>query len=272
MLLLLNLLTGLLVLAIMFSLSNILRLILGLPFALFFPGYALITALFPSKNALASFERVALSFGSSVAITPLIGLILNYTPWGIRLYPSLISLFVFTIVISAVAWYRQRRLPEAERIAISINPKFSLGQGTLNRILSVIFIVAVLGILGTLGYLVATLKVGEKFTEFYILGTEGKAINYPRELNVGDDGKVTIGIVNREQETASYRIEVRINRLKNSELGPLTLEDGAKQEATVSFRPDEAGQNQKVEFLLYKDGQSAPYLGPLYLWVNVKGR
>jgi len=27
-------------------------------------------------------ERVALSFGLSIAIVPLIGLVLNFTPWG----------------------------------------------------------------------------------------------------------------------------------------------------------------------------------------------
>ncbi|MHB8987039.1 MAG: DUF1616 domain-containing protein [Eubacteriales bacterium] len=40
-------------------------------------------------------ERVALSFGLSIAVVPLVGLILNYTPWGIRLAPILASLLVF---------------------------------------------------------------------------------------------------------------------------------------------------------------------------------
>ncbi len=54
-----------------------LRIILGLPFILFFPGYTLITALFPKKSDLGAIERVALSFGLSIAVVPLIGLILN---------------------------------------------------------------------------------------------------------------------------------------------------------------------------------------------------
>ena len=62
------------------------RNILGLPLVLFLPGYALIAALFPAKSDLDGIERVALSFGLSIAVVPLIGLGLNYTPWGIRTY------------------------------------------------------------------------------------------------------------------------------------------------------------------------------------------
>ncbi len=269
-LLLINFLAILLVVIITLFPSSVLRVILGLPFVLFFPGYALITALFPGKKSLSTFGRIALSFGFSIAIVSLTGLILNYTQWGIRLYPGLISLFAFTIAMSAVAGLRQRGLPETERVSISFNLSPPSGQTFSSRILSIVLIVTILGTIGTLGYVIATPKVGEKFTEFYILGTQGKATNYPKELKVGEEGKVTIGIVNREQETVIYRVEVRIDGTKNSETGPLTIENEAKWQAAVSFRQDKAGENQKVEFLLYKHGQNEPYLKPLYLWVNVK--
>jgi uncharacterized membrane protein len=53
-------------------------------------------------------ERVALSFGMSIAVTALIGLWLNYTPWGIRLEPILYSISAFIIILSAVAIFRRR--------------------------------------------------------------------------------------------------------------------------------------------------------------------
>ena len=96
-LLLLNILAILLIIVISFFPSSVLRIILGLPFVLFFPGYTLVAALFPRRSPLDSIERVGLSFGLSIAVVPLIGLILNYTPWGIRLYPVLVSLVIFIL-------------------------------------------------------------------------------------------------------------------------------------------------------------------------------
>jgi uncharacterized membrane protein len=75
------------------------RSVLGLPMVLFLPGYALIAALFPGKDDLDGIERLALSLGLSIAVVPLIGLGLNYTPWGIRLIPILVSLSVFTFLM-----------------------------------------------------------------------------------------------------------------------------------------------------------------------------
>ena len=78
----LNLLVFILVVAIVLFPSNVLRIILGIPFLLFFPGYALMAALFPKREGMYGVERIALSFGLSIAVVPLIGLILNYTHWG----------------------------------------------------------------------------------------------------------------------------------------------------------------------------------------------
>ena len=61
--------------------ETFIRTILGLFLILFIPGYSLIAALFPKKDDLDGIERAALSFGLSIAVTPLIGLALNYTPW-----------------------------------------------------------------------------------------------------------------------------------------------------------------------------------------------
>ena len=76
------------------------RIILGLSLVLFLPSYALIATLFPRKDDLDGIERIALSFGLSIAISPLLGLALNYTLFGIRLTPVLIVLMVFTIALA----------------------------------------------------------------------------------------------------------------------------------------------------------------------------
>jgi uncharacterized membrane protein len=139
-----------------------------------------------------------------------------------------------------------------------------------NRILSLVLIAALLGTIGILIYLVVTPKAGDSFTEFYITDLEGETTGYPCELSEGEKGKVIAVIANHENKEASYWIEVRIDGIKNNEVGPVVLGNEQKWEEIISFTVDRAGDNRKVEFLLYKNNVSEPYLKPLQLWVNVK--
>jgi uncharacterized membrane protein len=286
---LIGILTILLVVVIAFFPSSIIaRIILGLPFLLFFPGYTLLAALFPKKSSLGRVERVALSFGLSIAVVPLIGLILNFTPWGIRLNPILISLVLFIIVASGVAWYRRKKLAPEERFRVLFNFRMppsvrlpfwhwqedSLAHNTVSLVLAVVIAVTIVG----LGYVaVNTSRVGEKFTEFYILGPNGKAENYPMELKVGEEGDVIVGIVNHEQENTSYRVEVWINgeqtklRIDGEDRYEMDveLENEEKWEQEMGFVPQRAGEKQKVDFVLYKGGE--PYFTePPHLWIDVE--
>ncbi len=142
------------------------------------------------------------------------------------------------------------------------------GEGIWSRVLSIILALTILGALGVLGYTIANPKV-EEFTEFYILGLGGKATGYPEELMVGEEGKVMVAIVHREQEIATYRVVVTIGGVKNNEVGAVTLKDGEKWEGIVGFTPDKAGDNQKVEFLLYRQGWDGVYQR-LHLRVDVR--
>jgi len=83
---------------------------LGALMILFMPGYALVEALYPRGDELGPLERLALSIGLSLAVVPLVGLILNYTPWGIRLVPILISTNALTIALLTTALVRKARL------------------------------------------------------------------------------------------------------------------------------------------------------------------
>ena len=78
------------------------RYILGSVTVLFLPGYVTIETLYPREKDLGPLERLALSIGLSLAIVPLIGLVLNYTPWGIRLEPIVSSLTIYVIVLSLI--------------------------------------------------------------------------------------------------------------------------------------------------------------------------
>ncbi len=136
------------------------------------------------------------------------------------------------------------------------------------KAISIALVISILGALGVLGYILATPRAGEGLTEFYILGTEGKAADYPRELVVGEEAKVTVIIVNRERETMSYWVEVVVNGVKNFDLEQVVLGDGEKWEEEVNFVVGTVGRDQKVEFLLHKRGQTEACQS-LHLWVNV---
>lgn len=85
------------------------RYILGSIFVLWLPGFTLIKALFPTKKELDTIERAALSIGLSLAIVPIVGLLLNYTPWGIRLTPITISLLALTTTFATAALIREHQ-------------------------------------------------------------------------------------------------------------------------------------------------------------------
>jgi hypothetical protein len=85
------------------------RYVLGGVFVLFLPGFMLISALYSRNEELSGLERLALSIGFSLAIVPLVGLALNYTPWGVRLEPIMVSLALFSEVMSLVVVGRRFR-------------------------------------------------------------------------------------------------------------------------------------------------------------------
>jgi len=82
------------------------RYVFGGLLILFLPGYSLIEMLYPTEE-LDGLARLALSIGLSLALVPLVALVLNYTPFGIRLLPVAFSLSGLTLVFLAVSLKRK---------------------------------------------------------------------------------------------------------------------------------------------------------------------
>lgn len=97
----------------------VIRWVLGSLFVLLIPGYVTVEALFPKRRDLDGIERFALSVGLSLALVPLTGLLLNYTPWGVRLDPIVVSLTILTIGLTLVALGRRFRM-SVERADIEV--------------------------------------------------------------------------------------------------------------------------------------------------------
>ncbi len=258
--------------------NDALRIIFGLPFILFLPGYALVCALWPGKEredkkGIDDLERIALSFGLSIAVVPLVGLALNYTPWGIRLYPILISLFAFIIIMSITAWYRRRQLPEEDRFTFHIDvqiPKIK-EWSSADKILGVFIVISLIIASAALIYIAATPRTGERYTEFYILDQNGTTKNYPKNLIVGENGTVIIGVVCHEYEMTEYRIAVILidgNGVNNtlSEMNR-TLVHEELWEESITFSVNMSGEYE-LEFLLHLNEEEIPTY-TLHLGVRV---
>jgi hypothetical protein len=93
------------------------RYVVGAIFVLYVPGYTLIEALYSKRDELDRLERFALGVGLSLAVVPLVGLVLNYTPWGIRLDPVFASLILLTLALGVVGVYRKFGYYQMSRMA-----------------------------------------------------------------------------------------------------------------------------------------------------------
>lgn len=257
--------------------GGIIRTILGIPMVLFIPGYVLIAALFPKKNDLDNLERIILSFGFSIATVPLIGLGLNYTTFGIRSIPILVSLTVFSIGLTCLASYRRWKLGD-EKFSVSFrkiweNIDDKIGKEIVNKVDSILMAVLTISIIITIGILMYAIipRNGDIFTEFYILNSStGKADNYPTKLKVGEGSSILIGMVNHEYSLVNYTMVVSLDK-EILESEKVTLENNQKSEKIITFIPSIVGTDKKLEFSLFKEDVNSPYRY-LYLWVNVSDK
>lgn len=94
-----------------------LRLVLGLAYVLFVPGYCLTAALFPRADDIDGIERIGLSLGLSVAWISVLALILDWLPWGLRLWPIVLGELASIAIFAGIALWRRSRLPAAEAYA-----------------------------------------------------------------------------------------------------------------------------------------------------------
>lgn len=290
-----DLLTAVLILVITFVPLTVIRVILGLPLLLFFPGYLLWAALFVNKKSMDGLERLAVSCVMSISVVALIGFGLNYTSWGIGLEPVLYSLTSFIILTSIAALIRQARIQGKLKLTSEINLRlrgWEIQRGT--RRLSLILIICIIIAGGVLGYVMVMPELTGTYTEFYVLGSAGKTQDYPAEFTMAngrivsvqyDDsviasewGQVTIGITNFTKQTADYFVKITIGGQPTdinykgtifSQVGNIRLQNGETWEDKIGFAPQLPGENQKVELLLFEGDSTTPE-DSLNFWINVK--
>ena len=329
-----------------------LRVVFGLAFVLFLPGYAFIAALFPEagespttdsnadppdvpsddtakptpvagttaadtqpdhetetdtglltegrhdRDGIDGIERVALSFGLSIAIVPLIGLVLNFTPWGIRLAPIAVSVAGFTLICVGVAAIRRWELPADERFAVPYREWITAAKHEVfepddrtDAALNVMLALSILLAVGSVGYAVAVPPQGEQFSEFYLLTEtdDGELVadGYPDTMELDETAELIVGIENYEYETTDYTVVVQLQEVvsegnestvvERTEIDRFgtTLEHNETHHERHTLRPTMTGDDLRVQYLLYDgDAPAEPTrenaYRDLHLWINIE--
>ena len=260
--------------------GSFLRTYLGILLVLFLPGYALTGAIFPAKKDIEGIERAVISLGLSIAIVPIMGLVLNYTIWGIQEITLLTSLSIFILLMCAIAYHRRSLLPEEEAFEVPFKAFFlrmkteimKKPESKIDRVFAVILVLSTLASVVGLAHIIGNPKEREHFTEFYILGANKTADGYPADLILGKNGMVIVGIVNHEYRPVDYTMELR---LENQSLPlpkdqkQISLAHNMSWIEPVTFTPPFKGNNMKLEFLLFNDTEKQTPYRNLHIWINV---
>ena len=267
------------------GIGNLLAIIL----VLFAPGYALVAALFPNERQLDWINRLVLSFGLSIAVVPLLGLTLNFTSFGLRAPAVVTTIALFTVLVSAGAWWRRMRLPAKDRLSATISLALPAWKeySPRDRILAMVLAVCMIAAAGTVSYVVVAPRPREPVTEFYLLGPSGSASGYPTNLTVSQLGSVIIGIANHEAASVDYTVRIdlvgvrivynatsgsnetaEVNRTSWSTFNVI-LADGQNWTRPYTFQINFTGI-WKIQFLLFKDGNLASPYRELHLFARVR--
>ena len=264
------------------------RIILAIPLIIFIPGYSMVSALWPQgladepddkennpeKREIDNLERVALSFGLSIAIAALIGIGLN-SIWDISFVPILSSLFGFIVITSSFAWYRRMTLPVENRFSVSFVVEFKsiLGEWTqVDKVIAVFLVISLIVAGSVLAYMVITPPDGENFSELYILDQNYTIEHFPTNLTANETGTIIIGVVCHEYEVTNYTVVVTLSNMTGERQNislmtyNIVLEHEGMNETMFLFQINETGE-YKLKIELYKEYAPTPYLES-HLWVR----
>lgn len=287
------------------SADSSLRLFVTFPLALFCPGYALVSVLFPAaeRNAretatdierrprgIDAVERVGLSFALSLAIVPLVALALPLTEWGLETVPTAAALGGATVVLAQLGAVRRLRTPEPERFTVSLTAALAgiRGDESTAVTLSSVLLVTAIGIAAgalLVGFLAPASSGG--FTELglYSETEDGELVagELPDEIAPGESVPVTMTIENHEGEHTEYTVVVQEQVLEDGQVvernALQSVDDsvsaGSTGVAERSITPT-AGEGETVRIsllLYYGDAPAQPTnenaVVDTYFWVTV---
>lgn len=238
-----------------------LRILLGLALALVAPGYAVVAALFPDGETGAT--RLALAVAVSAVLTPLVGLALSLTPFGLRAAPIAGVLTVVTcLAVVIAAWRRSARdaiHSDFDATRSETGTDASIGDGRSWAALDVALVALTLLAVMSVGYAALTPDTGGTSLSLTTTDADGQRVagDYP-----GGNGTVSLGVTNHGVTATTYTVVVQRQRvdatnatrvLARDEIrrATLTVEAGATR-----YRPSSVADGPgrtRVVYLLYEE-------------------
>jgi len=289
------------------------RVLAALAALAFLPGYALTTVLFPARASAAAEsvggfrrrvpdrpavtdgERLALSFGLSVALVPLYGIAIVLLTGSSWFPPTtvLAATTIVTVVALAVGTVRRLRTPAEERYGSPLGRlvgwlRVGLRGPRLDVALNVALALAVVVALGAFAFSVTTPVDGSTYTDVSLLtrgpGGEPVAAGYERNFTVGERATYLLAVDNREQRPIDYTVVVQLQRVQpDGEVSERTrlLQFGQRVAAngtwlaTHELAPRTVGTRLRVAYLVYRgDAPADPRIDDAYrhltLWIDVR--
>lgn len=255
---------------------------------IFVPGYVLVAVLFPGNREIDWIERGVMSIGLSLAVVPLLGFVLNFTPLGIFPLEVYTAVTLCTLLLGLAAYYRRMILPTEERLSFSLNVsmKHGIPNSLVDKTLNIVLASGVVLAAGALAYVIFVPRNGEQFTEFFVYGPGGNASGYARCLNVSQPATIILGVVNHESRSVNYTVNldlvgvrlqynqtagvnetIEVNRTVLSSFNVI-LANGQNWTHPVTFNIDAAGL-WKVQLLLFNESLVLPPYRELHFFVKV---
>ncbi len=251
--------------------------IIAVPFIVFYPGYALMAALFPEKapqlhtsevepkQAPTRLSRVALAIVLSPVLLGILAILLS--PWNaVALGPLLIGITAITLGGLVIAAVRRLALPPHVREGITVAEakswlQLTVPTGSRQNISLVLAIVLLVGV----STVAMTMPMdGEAYTEAYLLSeTDGEylATNLPDDVDAGDTEVFHVGIENHENEEVTYEMVAVFQELDGGgevsaqqELNASTVTLGDEEQAIEeqSFTVPTVEGEHRLQVLIYE--------------------
>lgn len=277
--------------------------VVGVPFLLFVPGYAVTVALFPrtlpwngpvdirGSEGLFPFDRLVLSIALSIALAIIVGVNLEFTPLEIRASTVVGFLVIITLIAASIGVVRRADMDRRRSDMWSVSGARAFGRSMFathsDSMATVMVILAVSVSLVSVAVVAGTGERGEQYTEFGLLTEDENgdlvAEDHPSNMTVGEETPLYYTVTNREQRDQTYFIVVQLQEVTdngtvtraervNGFQSPVSAGETVQRGHTIT--PTFAGDELRLQYLLYRgqppaEPSEANAYRHLHIWVDV---